>query len=88
VEGSWKQKVPKSQFCLPVRDLLLTHTKKSLAVSLGGWDGGGKTLAPGPKDNGLQYIDARDLAAVIVDGAEEHLGGVYNIVGKPHAQLL
>jgi 2'-hydroxyisoflavone reductase len=50
---------------------------------LGRMERGGKTLAPGPKDNGLQYIDARDLATFVVDAAEKCLGGVYNIISKP-----
>jgi nucleoside-diphosphate-sugar epimerase len=41
---------------------------------------GGPVLAPGPRDLGLQYIDARDLAAWMCDAAERGLGGAYNTV--------
>jgi 2'-hydroxyisoflavone reductase len=44
---------------------------------------GGPVLAPGPRDSGLQYIDARDLAEWIVDAAERGLGGPYNLVSPP-----
>jgi 2'-hydroxyisoflavone reductase len=44
---------------------------------------GGPVLAPGPRDLGLQYIDARDLAAWILDAAERRLGGPYNLVSPP-----
>lgn len=50
---------------------------------LGRPDRGGKTLAPGPKNNGLQYIDARDLASFVIDAAEKSSGGVYNVISKP-----
>lgn len=43
---------------------------------------GGPTLAPGPRDLPLQYIDARDLAAFIVDGAETGRAGAFNTVGE------
>ncbi|QIQ05097.1 NAD-dependent epimerase/dehydratase family protein [Streptomyces liangshanensis] len=41
---------------------------------------GGPVLAPGPRDNPLQYIDARDLAAWIVGAVEQGLDGPYNLV--------
>ncbi|MFF7652632.1 NAD-dependent epimerase/dehydratase family protein [Streptomyces sp. NPDC007983] len=41
---------------------------------------GGPVLAPGPRDLPLQYIDARDLAAWLLDAAERGLGGPYNLV--------
>jgi 2'-hydroxyisoflavone reductase len=44
---------------------------------------GGPTLAPGPADLPLQYIDARDLAAFILDAADRHLTGAYNLVSPP-----
>jgi 2'-hydroxyisoflavone reductase len=44
---------------------------------------GGAVLAPGPKDLPLQYIDARDLARWMLDGAENGLGGAYNLVSPP-----
>jgi nucleoside-diphosphate-sugar epimerase len=41
---------------------------------------GGPTLAPGPADLPLQYIDARDLAAFTLDAADRRLTGPYNLV--------
>ncbi|MEU3570419.1 NAD-dependent epimerase/dehydratase family protein [Kitasatospora sp. NPDC036755] len=42
---------------------------------------GGPVLAPGPRELPLQYIDARDLAAWMLDAAAARLGGPYNLVG-------
>ncbi len=42
---------------------------------------GGPTLAPGPADLPLQYIDARDLAAFVLHAAERRLTGPHNLVG-------
>ena len=39
---------------------------------------GGEVLAPGPKELPLQYIDARDLAAWVISGAENRLTGIFN----------
>ncbi|WP_433261235.1 NAD-dependent epimerase/dehydratase family protein [Actinosynnema sp. CS-041913] len=44
---------------------------------------GGRVLAPGPRELGLQYIDSRDLAAWVLDAAERGLGGVHNAVCPP-----
>lgn len=44
---------------------------------------GGQVLAPGPRDLGLQYIDARDMAVWCLDAAEQGLGGAYNVVSRP-----
>ncbi len=44
---------------------------------------GGPTLAPGPADLPLQYIDARDLATFILDAADHRRTGPYNLVGPP-----
>ncbi len=44
---------------------------------------GGKTLAPGPEDRGLQYVDSRDLAAFLLDGVEHKLEGVFNTISEP-----
>jgi 2'-hydroxyisoflavone reductase len=44
---------------------------------------GGPTLAPGPDDLPLQYIDARDLAAFLLDAAEQRRTGAYNLVSEP-----
>ncbi|KAK8929221.1 hypothetical protein H634G_09595 [Metarhizium anisopliae BRIP 53293] len=43
---------------------------------------GGRTLAPGPRDSGLQFIDVRDLAAFTVLAAEKRLRGPYNVVSE------
>lgn len=45
-------------------------------------DRGGEVLAPGPADRALQYIDARDLAAWLLDGSVNGLSGAYNAVGR------
>ncbi|MFJ2647080.1 NAD-dependent epimerase/dehydratase family protein [Streptomyces sp. NPDC087420] len=44
---------------------------------------GGPVLAPGPRDNPLQYIDVRDLAAWTLGAVEQGLGGPYNLVSPP-----
>ena len=44
---------------------------------------GGPVLAPGPRDLAIQYIDARDLAAWILDASVGGLGGAYNLVSRP-----
>jgi 2'-hydroxyisoflavone reductase len=44
---------------------------------------GGPTLAPGPRDLPLQYIDVRDLAAFLLDAAARRLAGPYNLVSEP-----
>jgi 2'-hydroxyisoflavone reductase len=43
---------------------------------------GGEILAPGPSDSPLQYIDARDLAAFVLDAAVDGRGGPYNVVSR------
>jgi 2'-hydroxyisoflavone reductase len=43
---------------------------------------GGEVLAPGPRDAPIQYIDARDLAAWMLDAAAAGLGGAYNVVRR------
>ena len=42
---------------------------------------GGPTVAPGPRDLPLQYIDVRDLAGFLLDAAGRGLAGAYNVVG-------
>jgi 2'-hydroxyisoflavone reductase len=42
---------------------------------------GGEMLAPGNPDAPLQFIDARDLAAFVVDMTERHATGIYNTNG-------
>ncbi|WP_433475811.1 NAD-dependent epimerase/dehydratase family protein [Spirillospora sp. CA-142024] len=44
---------------------------------------GGRVLAPGPRDAGLQYIDVRDLATWTLDATEQGLDGPYNVVSPP-----
>ncbi|MFJ1746644.1 NAD-dependent epimerase/dehydratase family protein [Streptomyces sp. NPDC088116] len=44
---------------------------------------GGPVLAPGPHDNPVQYIDARDLAEWTLDAVRTGLGGPYNLVSPP-----
>ena len=44
---------------------------------------GGPTLAPGPRDLPLQYIDARDLAAFVLDAPTHGHTGAYNLVSPP-----
>lgn len=44
---------------------------------------GGRVLAPGPTDRALQYIDARDLAAWMLDAARRGVGGAFNTVSRP-----
>ncbi|WP_430782396.1 NAD-dependent epimerase/dehydratase family protein [Actinoplanes sp. G11-F43] len=41
---------------------------------------GGPTLAPGPRDLPLQYIDVRDLAAFVLDNAAAGRSGPFNLV--------
>jgi 2'-hydroxyisoflavone reductase len=43
---------------------------------------GGEVLAPGPPDQPLQLIDARDLAAWTLDAAVAGLAGPYNAVSR------
>ncbi|HZT16974.1 MAG TPA: NAD-dependent epimerase/dehydratase family protein [Gaiellaceae bacterium] len=51
---------------------------------------GGRVLAPAPPAAPAQVIDARDLAAWIVQGAESGLAGTFNAVDRPttRAELL
>ncbi|MFI2213661.1 NAD-dependent epimerase/dehydratase family protein [Streptomyces sp. NPDC020141] len=43
---------------------------------------GGPVLAPGPRDNPLQYIDIRDLAEWTLSAAEAGLAGPYNMASE------
>lgn len=46
---------------------------------------GGDAIAP-PAEQPLQFIDARDLAAFVLQAAERRLAGIYNVTG-PAARL-
>jgi nucleoside-diphosphate-sugar epimerase len=43
---------------------------------------GGEVLAPGPRDLPLQYIDARDLAAWLLDAVADGRSGPFNVVSR------
>ncbi|MGH2874369.1 MAG: NAD-dependent epimerase/dehydratase family protein [Solirubrobacteraceae bacterium] len=43
---------------------------------------GGEVLAPGPPDLQLQFIDARDLAAFVLDAALDGHAGPYNVASR------
>jgi 2'-hydroxyisoflavone reductase len=42
---------------------------------------GGDVLAPEPRDQSVQLVDGRDLAAWMLDAAERRIGGVLNATG-------
>jgi 2'-hydroxyisoflavone reductase len=44
---------------------------------------GGQVLAPGHPQSPIQLIDARDLAAFLLDAAERSLTGPFNLVAPP-----
>ncbi|MFD0594273.1 NAD-dependent epimerase/dehydratase family protein [Catellatospora coxensis] len=44
---------------------------------------GGEVLAPGTPADPVQWIDVRDLAAWLVQAAEQRLAGVYDGIGAP-----
>ncbi|MFN8196596.1 MAG: NAD-dependent epimerase/dehydratase family protein [Nocardioidaceae bacterium] len=44
---------------------------------------GGDVPAPGPVDRPLQYVDARDLAAWLVDAGSRGVRGAFNAVSQP-----
>jgi 2'-hydroxyisoflavone reductase len=45
-------------------------------------DRGGEVLAPGSPDRPLQYIDARDLAAWLLDSADAERSGAFNVISR------
>lgn len=50
---------------------------------------GGRVVAPGRPDRGLQYVDVRDLAEFALDGIEQGLTGPYDLTSAPgHATTL
>jgi len=44
-------------------------------------DQGGEIIAPGSKDNPVQYIDVRDLAEFMIHALERDIGGTFNTAG-------
>jgi 2'-hydroxyisoflavone reductase len=44
---------------------------------------GGDVLAPGPPDRPLQYLDCRDLAAWMLQAADNGVRGIFNAVSRP-----
>lgn len=44
-------------------------------------DRGGEVLAPAPAEQPVQVVDARDLAAFLLDCAEQRIAGVFNATG-------
>ncbi|HVA70567.1 MAG TPA: NAD-dependent epimerase/dehydratase family protein [Acidimicrobiales bacterium] len=46
---------------------------------------GGDIAVPGPRENAMEYIDARDLANFVVHVAEEELTGAYHVAGPQPA---
>jgi 2'-hydroxyisoflavone reductase len=46
---------------------------------------GGRVLAPGRPERGLQFIDVRDLAAWIIKLVERQQTGIFNADGEPEA---
>ena len=48
-------------------------------------DRGGEVLAPGPPERPLQYVDARDLAAWMLDAAATDRSGPFNVVSRSGA---
>lgn len=53
------------------------------------WVGrGGRVPAPGPPEQELQYVDARDLGAWMLDAADRGVTGAFNTVSRPgHATM-
>jgi 2'-hydroxyisoflavone reductase len=43
---------------------------------------GGEILAPGPQERQVQFIDVRDLAAWVVEAAEQGLAGTFNATNE------
>lgn len=48
---------------------------------------GGTAVAP-PADDPVQVLDARDLAAVVLDSMEQQVAGVYNVAPPPGTQTV
>src|SRR3954469_10083812 len=44
---------------------------------------GGRVVAPGDPDRGLQYVDARDLAAWLLDNLDNGTSGAFDLVSPP-----
>ena len=50
-------------------------------------DRGGDILAPGSRDNPVQFIDVRDLAEFMIHCIERDTGGVFNAAGPTLAEM-
>lgn len=72
---------------LIARPGVILGREEGLPGRLGWWlsrmERGGPTLALGPRDLNMQFIDVRDVANFLVDGAEKRLSGAYNVVSEP-----
>jgi 2'-hydroxyisoflavone reductase len=49
---------------------------------------GGEMLAPAPADYPMQWVDARDLAAFVLDLCEREASGPFSVVTRPGAHTL
>ncbi len=49
---------------------------------------GGQMLAPAPADQAMQWIDARDLAAFVLDLIEARTDGTFSVIGAPGEHTL
>jgi 2'-hydroxyisoflavone reductase len=49
---------------------------------------GGRMLAPAPADQPMQWVDARDLAAFVLDMVEAGTSGTYNAITAPGTHTL
>jgi 2'-hydroxyisoflavone reductase len=46
-------------------------------------DQGGRVVSPGDSSRCIQFIDVRDAAHFVIDGAKRGLAGVFNLTGMP-----
>ncbi|ATY66447.1 reductase [Cordyceps militaris] len=85
--GSEREAAASGVPTLIVRPGLIVGPGESTPGRLPWWlrrmERGGPTLAPGPEDLALQFIDGRDLAAFLLDGAERKLHGIFDAVSSP-----
>ncbi|KAM3438385.1 hypothetical protein NHJ13734_004206 [Beauveria thailandica] len=84
--GSEREAVTSGVPTLIVRPGLIVGPGETAPGRLPWWlrrmERGGATMAPGPRDLTLQFIDGRDLAAFLVDGAERRLEGAFDAVSS------